>query len=85
MSISDLRQVDSRPFPVEHLIMQLLGPHLAKTRANPMTPRVDASLPGLPRGYVADVSDLWYFWPPGHLKAKYVRKDLAICPLQAPS
>ena len=50
-----------------------------------MIPCVDAALPGPPRGYVADLSGLWYFWKPCHLKAKYAIKELAIGQLQTPS
>ena len=50
-----------------------------------MIPCVDEALPGIPRGYVADISGLWYFWKPGHLKGKYVSKELAIGQLQTPS
>ena len=87
MFLADLRRVDSRPFPVAHLTLQLPGPHpphLVKTRADPMTQCAGASLPGRLRDYVADLSGLWYFWKPAHLKAKCALIELAISQLQMP-
>ena len=46
---------------------------------------MEAVLPGRLRGYVADLSILWYLWKPNHLKEKYVSKELGRGQLQMPS